>query len=342
MFTRTLLAIAVLGSALLGQNTVHVPDNSAASGTGSSIPFGSYGFWRFAPNQKYQTIVSWQSLAGLTQPFIEELGFASSHSGVHHFGSITIKLDQVSATKLSPTFAANLTANAVTVLHANDYYWHHTADSWSWLGLQQRFPLTPGKNLVIDIEIRDGVFLAPDFGPESTNTGSFRTSEKMTRLYAVNWKTTPPATGYLSSIGSKLALSSQLSALGLFGIGCKGTGKVSPSLVLSGSARPTGQVDVGLKLGLANNPSLLVIGFDNRTPFPVPVPGFPDCKLYQPVNIALATATDSAGQATVGLPLPASTSLTGVRLYTQFFQIEISNAGIGLRASNYGRILIGK
>jgi len=39
---------------------------------------------------------------------------------------------------------------------------------------------------------------------------------------------------------------------------------------------------------------------------------------------------------------PASTALTGVRIHTQFFQTEMSSAGLGLRATNYGRILIGK
>jgi len=336
-----ILALAMFASgAATAQDSVFLPDASATTGTCTCLPFGAYDEYPIAKNQKYQTLVPWQQLRTLSRPYIEEIGFAACHTGVHHFDTITIRLASVSVSTLSPEFAKNLGSSPSTVLTSKDYYWHHQAGMWSRIGLQAPFPLTPGQNLVVDIEVTGGVFLNPAFAPSKEDTGSFRRADNVPRLYAIDWKSAPPKNGTPSPRGLKLELASRTSALDLFGRGCKGTGAVAPFLGLAGNAAPSGTVRIELSSALALSPALLVLGASNRPPFPLPLLGFPGCSLYQTVDVALATATDSNGKASVLVPLPATAALSNQRFYSQFFQAELGNSTIGLRASNYGRVLI--
>jgi hypothetical protein len=139
--------------------------------------------------------------------------------------------------------------------------------------------------------------------------------------------------------GLKIELASRASALGSFGIGCKGSGNERPSLALTGTARPSGTVSVALSDSLASSPTLLVIGLNNRAPFPLAL-GFGDCRIYHSMDLALAAVTDASGRLSIPIPLPATASLSHSRIYTQFFQVEVANNKLGLRASNYGRVLV--
>jgi len=125
-----------------------------------------------------------------------------------------------------------------------------------------------------------------------------------------------------------------------FIIGCEGGGKQKPRLDLSGSAKPGGSAQATLSSGKAQAPTLLILGFDNRAPYPLPLP-FAGCNLYHTVDATRSTMSDTAGGAAVGVPIPNLPQLIGQKFYTQFFQIEISPKALGLRASPYGRILIG-
>lgn len=158
--------------------------------------------------------------------------------------------------------------DAVTVLESRNYYWYSTQGTWSRIGLRKPFPLSAGKNLVIDIEVRGAVFLSPSFSTSQTALGSFREADKLPRLSALNWKTRPPSRGVQSSVGLKIELSARLSALGRFGRGCKGNGQSFPFLCLSGEASPGGTVVASLGGGIPE-------------PLPLPViPALRDQRIY--------------------------------------------------------------
>jgi len=335
---RSLSLVALMASALGAQDSVYFPTSNSAGGRYNSIPFGSFTKYPFARNLKYQTLIPWAYAARLTRPYVEDIGFFSCQSGVQHFDSIRIRMSQTKSVVLATDFNQNLGATPVTVLDSKDYYWHLEKNKWARVGLQTPFRLTQGENVVVDIEVAGAVTLEPDFGP-SANPGGFAQDDLVPRLFALDWKGAPPANGQLRISGLKIELAARAADLSLFGIGCKGAGATRPALHLSGTAKPSGTVFVGLAKGLPANPTLLVIGFDNRSPFPVQL-GFGECRLFHAMNAALAAATDASGSLSLPLALPASPVLQNQRIYTQYFQVEVTKNGLGLRSSNYGRILV--
>jgi hypothetical protein len=62
--------------------------------------------------------------------------------------------------------------------------------------------------------------------------------------------------------------------------------------------------------------------------------------MYHTIDLALATATNTSGQLTVPIPVPATAAVNNLRFYGQFFQVELRANQLGLRASNYGRVLV--
>jgi len=340
MLLRSLSFAALLTTSVVAaQDSVYYPNSTTSAGRCNSIPFGSFTKYPFARNLKYQTLVPWTYAARLGRPFIEDLGFVPCRDGVQHFDSIKIRISQTTSSTLATDFGKNLGTAAVTVLDSKDYYWHLTKNTWARVGLQTPFRVAPGQNLVIDIEVTGAVTLQADFAPATTSPGGFLRDDTVPRLYALDWKTAPPSEGKLRPRGLKIELASRAADLSLFGIGCKGSGAKRPALQLSGIARTSGTVFASLTNAIASNPTLLVIGFDNRPPFPVAL-GFAECRLYHPPQLAIAGVTDAAGQLKLPLPLPASTALQNQRIYTQYFQVEVNRTGLGLRGSNYGRILV--
>jgi len=336
---RPATAVAVAVATLPAQDSIYYPDNRTDLGSCNAIPFGSFTKYPFAQSHKYQTLIPWATLSALSRFVVEDIGFVPCYDGVQHFSSIKIRMGQMSGTSMSKDFAANLGKAPVTVLDSKDYYWHHTKGAWSRIGLQKPFKLTTGLSLVVDIEVTGAYFLAKNFGPSQTATGSFR-SASLPRLIALSWKGQPPAKGRLKAGGGlKIEIASRVADLATFGIGCKGSGTKRPTLSLSGSARPAGTVNVALSDALPLNSTLLVIGFDNKAPYPLAL-GFPECSLYHSVSLPLAAMTTANGKLTIPIPIPSSPVLQNQRFYTQYFQIEVNKNGLGLRASNYGRALI--
>jgi len=332
--------LSVITSAPLpAQGSIAVPVTGPSQGACNAIPFGVRTPTEWPENQRYQTLLTPQQLGTLPRGYIREIAFAPCYDGVHRFGSLTIRMSQTQKQKLTTTFAANLGPNPVTVLQSRDFYWHYRKGAWSPIGLQLPFKFTAGQSLIIDVEVTRGRFLAPDFQPSVKDSGRFRRGDDIQRLYAVGWKTQPPATGVLSPAGLRVRVSSRLSALGIFGIGCAGTGKQMPELDLSGSATPGGTTTSTLSRGISNAPTLMILGLNSRLPFPLVLP-FNGCRLYHTLDANAAMMSDASGRAAVPIPLPNLPQLIGQKFYTQFFQFEFSPA-IGLRASPYGRVLIG-
>jgi len=109
MLPRLFATLALASSTVVtAQSSVYLPDSRTDQKPCNAIPFGSYGIHEFPKNLKYQTIVPWSILAGLTRPVIEEIGFAACSDGIGSFKTIKIKMAQSTGTKLVPEFAKNL------------------------------------------------------------------------------------------------------------------------------------------------------------------------------------------------------------------------------------------
>ncbi len=332
----TLAATILVASTLSAQNKcVYIPDNNAAAGACNVIPFGTQktsSTWR---NQKYQTLILASKIS--KSPIqICELGFASCGTGVRSFDSIEIKMGYTKSSALSKTFATNLASRVQTVLSAKNYSWHNTANKWNRIGLQKSFLFIPQfGNLVIQITLRGSDF------PSRTGQGFHRATQP--RLYSIGWGTNPPATGSLGNGAVKIELCFDKADYSLFGIGCKGSNGLVPSLTATGLP----QLGKTVQINLANaptpvSPAVLILSTSNATPLPADLTGAgaPGCFLYVRPDFLLGLAATN-GKASVKLPIPNSPSLLCARFYNQFLVVDPKANKLKLTTSNYGRGLIG-
>ena len=332
----TAVIVAAAATPVTAQDSIVVPQITSDETHCNVIPFGSFQRYAFPQNQKYQMLVPWSALAKLPRPMIETIGFKACDDGVQKFSTIKVRIGQTSAVELGKVFAHNLGPAAQTVLDTRDYYWHRKKGRWARIGLHRPFALRNGLSLVIDIEVTGAMFLNSEF-ERSNAIGGFETSMPFGRLYALDWKHTPPPSGRLGTAGLRVELASRTSDLGTFGIGCKGGRKTRPTLGLAGNAIPNGTVNVSLSNGLPTSPTLLIVGFNNGAPFPIGL-GSPDCSIYHSIDIAIPAATNASGRVNLPIALPAA--IRNTRFYCQFFQAELRTTGLAMRGSNYGRVLV--
>ena len=334
----TCFLLAGMAVAQTSTTSIYVPDNNPATGGGNVIPFGnskSSTTWR---NQKYQTLIP-TSYAKKIPIRINDLGFAPGSTNLHNFDSIVIKMDVVKTTGLNRTFAKNLSARAVTVLNAKNYTWHLTKDKWTRIGLQKSFLWIPTLgNLVIDIEVRNA-------GGVNGNTGGFRRSSTIERLYSFGWTTKPAATGQstTSLAALKIELVSTDADARPFGQGCAGSNG-TPALSYSGRPQIGKSLTVILNNALAKSVALHAVGLNTTAPiFPLDLKplGAPGCLLFMSPDMAFALGTGT-GSAKVVLPIPNDSSLVGGRFWEQFFVLDKKANSFGFAGSNHGRVLIGK
>ena len=334
-----LICFLALSCAVAAQNSLYFPDNVPSAGTCNVIPFGdtnpSSATWA---NQKYQNMFT-QAQLGTTPFWIQELGFAPCGGGARQFTTLKIVMSLNPATTLNTTFASNL-PTPITVLDTTNYVWANTANVWNRIGLQYPFYYDGVNSVVVDIEVT-GV------GMPVGAAGMHRAT--LTRLYAVSWVGTPPATGTLGAAAAKIELVLDSPDLGLFGTGCAGSNAQVPALALTGTGQPNTIVGVQLANALPGTPAVFMLGFNNinfRGILPLPfdlsaIGGGSGCRLYVDGSVIDAVVTDGTGAATYQLPIPGDPALLGTRAYTQFLPVDLSASQLGLTASNYGRILIG-
>lgn len=344
MFKSILASVAacVLASTALAQGkSYYIPNNTPNSGSCNLIPFGD----RFVvpsktwSNQKYQTLVTNAQLGNSSTLRICDIGFAACGAGVRHFDSIEIVLAQTNATTLSTTFATNLSANVQTVLAAEDYDWHRSADVWNRIGLDKSYNYTKstGANLVIQITVVG----ARAHTNRITKAGNRRTDGQTVRMFAINWSGTPPAKGVADLDGAKIEIVAQRQDLATFGVGCKGS-KGVPTLTLAGAATiGTGKITIDVSNCIPGAVSLQVLGLA-RLPSGFSLIGAPGCRLYETPDLIFGLAANAAGVTTTGpLAVPKDNNLACFRIYAQGFPADASANSWQRTASNYGRILIG-
>ena len=331
-------ALAVAGTTS-AQRCFYLPDNTAGSGSGNVIPFGhkspTDGNWS---NQKYQAIFPTSTL-GSVPGRITALGFVPRSTGHRQFDSIRIKFNQITASTMTANFASNLGTGATTVLDSKNYGWVETAGKWCRVGLQLPFVYIPQRgNLIIEIEVRGAGM------PDTTLSHPGFRQASIQRLYAFGWTGTPPATGSLSnSSGLAMELCFETNDASAYGQGCPGSNNMTPMHGYGGSAKLGSKLSFDLANAIPSRPVILIMGWNNRSPLPIDLSaaGAPGCFLYQSLDLSGALATNSSGAASAPLPIPSSTSLTGMKIYTQFAILDLKANKLGLAFSNYGRALLG-
>lgn len=325
------LTSACILAAPLAAQDYYIPDNQAGVGTCNVIPFGSSSLSTWG-NQKYQTKATPADLANIPG-IITGLGFAPCGTGNIHFDAIEVVLDHhPTGVPLDPTFANNLTPNAVTVLSATNYDWHITANAWNEIGLQTYFVYNGVDDLVVEITVTNAITTGV--------TGFHRGTRERLYWYATTGPAAP--SGTLGNAAGKWEVSQLTARLSTYGVGCAGTNG-TPSHSLTGSSQIGNTVGLDVANGLPNGFAFAVLGFYNGAPFPLDLAslGMPTCLQYNDQVATTFAVLDGSGAGSVPFAVPASSSFVGVLLYSQYACIDPGANTTGATTTNYGRILIG-
>lgn len=328
MRTTCLVALLSFASAATAQSW-YVPDNLAASGSCNVIPFGATSIATWG-NQRYMskaTVADLGAVAGV----VTGLGFAPCGTGNIHFDSLEITLDHHPAgTPLDPTFANNLSPNAVTVFSATNFDWNITQSAWNDIGLQNVFVFNGVDDVVMQIATVNAI---------TTGTQGFHRDVRQ-RLYSTTSSTS--ATGTLGNAAMKFEVSMMMGKLSTYGRGCPGTNGV-PSVALSGLPNPGQQVDITLANGLPNGFAFQVYGFYRGIPYPLDLAiyGMAGCFQYTDAAAIGLVLLGGTGGVQVPFTIPNSPGMIGLTVYNQFACIDPSANSTGVTTTNYGRIYIG-
>jgi len=330
------LTTALVASTISAQS-FYMPSNTPAAGGCNVIPFGTTNTSTSWRNQKYQCMATNAELGKLTVANICEIAFSpcGAGNGNYHFDTIEIVLAQTNATSLSTTFATNVATNAQTVLKATNYDWNVTGSTWNRIGFDKPYLYISGRgaNLVIQLT------LTGNHKTGAVGTGFHRDSTHQ-RVYSVGWTGSPPATGSSGMAAQKFEVAVGMNDLHTFGVGCNGANGV-PTQTLTGSAKLGQSFAFNLTNAPAKAPVYHVLGLTRTEPrFDLAAAGAPGCFLYESIDSLSTVVADASGAYSLKVSVPQSSSLLCVRVYTQFFPFDKSNA-FGLTASNYGRILLG-
>ena len=330
---RNLLSSLVLSMSALVAQTYAVPDNLANTGSCNVIPFGPVspgGSFYTCLTQQIVTAADLGNLPGV----ITGLAFAACGTGKSRFTQLQVVMDMLPPnTALTSTFANNLTPNAVTVLDANQYAWHTTADQWMEIGLQNYFVYDGVSDVVVQI-----------LANQSTSAAGFHRSTTRPRVYAAGWTGSPPASGTLSSnTGQKLEFSLQMARASTYGDGCVGSSSLAPRLQLAGLPQLGQTVNLDLAQAPANGAVFLVLGFGNGAPFPADLGalGMPGCFQYFTPAATRLVLTDASGGAVFPYAIPNSGAFGGVLIYGQYACLDSGANALGITTSDYARLLLG-
>ena len=279
-------------------------------------------------NQRYQTILRREELG--TAGLIRGLAFAANTTQKHWNNTLLVRMAHVPAGHtMSTSFSTNL-PSPTTVLSANNYTWHLTADVWSEIGLQTPFNYNGTSDVVVDIVARGNV--------ASVDYGSFNSSSTQERLYDYGWTgVLAPAVGtYSASSGLRMRVNFNCAVGTEFGTSCG-------PLVATHTGTPNrgAFAHYSLSNGLPTNGVLIGLGFSRPaggttlSPF-----GFTNCFAWNDLPVTLFKLTSASGTATHSISIPNSASFDGIQIYGQWFGLDPNQPG-GLTVSNQIAHLIG-
>jgi hypothetical protein len=121
-----------------------------------------------------------------------------------------------------------------------------------------------------------------------------------------------------------------------YGSGCPGSNTLVPLLDNVGLPILGGVLRVNLARARAGSFALLLLGF-RQTSLDLGSSGAPGCSLLVAPNQVLATPTDTAGNASIGLSVPNDQSLTGTAFFTQYAVSDQGANALGFVMSRGGR-----
>jgi hypothetical protein len=305
-------AVAFCHGVVLAQNYYYAPSDTPTAGTCNVFPWGQ-------TSTRHQHVVTAAEL-GNTQQIIRDIAYAACNTGTFTAAQIVIVMDHFPGTTLSSTFAANLSANPVTVLSATNWTYAYTQHAWADIGLQNSFAYDPTLgNLIIDIEFcggSGGSSFHRDFAP---------------RCYANSGPCPSNPTGTSTTGALKVRLDAGTGGTySSFGQGCG-----NPALTLSGIGQPNigTQSSVVMTNGAPNQIGAYGVSFAQAN---IPLAGAPGCTLYtNPLIVAIAVF-DPAGNAlmTLDIPLPSNPALIGLPLVHAGACVDPAANTLGVITSN--------
>jgi hypothetical protein len=308
------LVAALCSSAVVGQTYFYAPSDTPAAGTCNVFPWGQ-------SSTRHQHVVTAAELGNSTQS-IRDIAYAACASGTFTASQIVIQMDHFQGTTLSPTFAANLGTNPVTVLNATNWSYAYTLDAWADVGLTNAFNYDPSQgNLLIDIEFcgaGGGSSFHRDVAPRCWNNGG-------------------PCPSVASGTSSTGALKVRIDTgtggtYSPFGQGCG-----NPALTLTGIGVP----NLGLmsSVTMSNGaPGQLGVYGASFTPTSLDLTsaGAPGCFAYTDPLVVTVTAFDGVGNAvtTFDIGLPNIPALLGVSFVHASASVDPSANALGVKTSN--------
>lgn len=320
----TMTTLIALATGLSAQS-FYVPSNTPSTGTCNAFPFAT-------TDMRYQALLTQSDLGG-APVWITGFGLAPCSTGVRSMLQITMRIAPLAATTLSTTFDNNLAAGATTVLSASNFKWSMVANTWSDLDLQVPFFYSGTGSVVVELLVVGS----------SGASGSMHRDATNQRVYLANY--TGQATGTDGGLTAfKMRVITGDASAWTFGAGCAGSNTLVPTLSFSGDSKLSSTLTVQQTAALPLAVTALVIGSTTAGPnFPVDLTPLnaPGCLLYTDPLVVLGTLSDASGASAIPLGIPSSPSYVGVKVYTQWLNLDAQANGLGLTTSNYGRVLIG-
>ncbi|MFO1078258.1 MAG: hypothetical protein U1E73_11110 [Planctomycetota bacterium] len=271
--------------------------NDPTTGTCNVFPFGQ-------AQMRYQQLVEAQDLPN-HPGIIRDIAFTPCGTGSTTYTSLQVTLAHTSVTSLSTanTFDSNLQNPALgQVVLAGSVTYNYTSGEWSNLGLTSGFNYDGVSNLIIDVQAVGG-------------TQSFHRDATRWRSWNSNIAATNPSNSAATALKVRLTIECPVAqrAISPFNEGCGpningplGIGTGTPGTGGAGYPVLGGTHELLMRFGPASGLGAFVLGFNNGSPYPQPLPGAPGC--FQRVdNIGVLITTFQA----TGFSVPVPFALTG-------------------------------
>lgn len=278
-------------------------------------------------NQLYQTILRREDLGSAGT--IRGLAFSPTATGRHFNRELVVRMSHVPAGHVMSTTFANNLPSPVTVLNAQNYTWHVTANSWNEIGLTTPFAYNGTSDVVVQILAR---------GNHSTAVGGWNRANNVPRVFAYGLTSgaMPAVATGSDTFGQRIRVNMNCAVGTGYGTSC-GTLR----------AKPFGTPDRGgiawFDLEAAPPSSLAIIGLGFQ-PFGIPnsltSAGFTNCFLWHQVPVTLAYVTSTTGFATHAISVPNDPTLDGTKVSGLWAVFDAGHPG-GVAFSNYITNLIG-
>lgn len=340
-FSSFLFAAATLVAQPPQPNVTYTDGNVAMQGSRNAFPWGSNGI-------RYQQIVDAAVIGngGIIQDLFVT-GDPNNGPLEIHYTDIEILMGHTA--QANPPVAdwdTNLPPANATTVYRGPLRVYLDASQWNPVGLPRSYAFNPTAaepNLAIEVIIRgiEGRTLPSNFyfAQVSGTAGGGR-------AFRYDWVSNPqpPLTG--TSSASRLGILFSDGNFKFVGSGCAGSGG-TPTMSTNAGTWP--QVGTAFMINLSGaapvTPAALAIGtsFTNFGGVPLPFDltplGWTGCTAYVNHVVVLGTATDAAGNATLPIGIPMGSN--GVRIYTQWINVDPAANPAGLTTSNFGTIISG-